>query len=144
MSSPDTAEVIPPLPKVDASSKFFWDGARNHLLLILRCEACGHHIHFPRPVCRYCLSDALVPTQMSGTGFVYTFTVARQAFHPWFADRLPYVIAVIELVEEPGLRMVSNVIGCAPEEVTLGAEVEVVFEPVSADVTLPLFQLRRT
>jgi len=61
---------------------------------------------------------------VSGNGSVYSYTVARQAFHPWFADRLPYVIAVIELVEETELRMMSNVIGCSPEEVMIGADLE--------------------
>jgi uncharacterized OB-fold protein len=79
---------------------------------------------------------------VSGNGLIYSYTVARQAFHPWFADRLPYVISVIELVEETELRMVSNVIGCAPEEVMIGADVEVVFQPVTNEVTLPMFQLR--
>jgi uncharacterized OB-fold protein len=68
--------------------------------------------------------------------------VARQAFHPWFAERLPYVIAVIELIEEPGLRMVSNVVGCEIEAINIGADVEVVFEPIAPEVTLPLFRLR--
>jgi uncharacterized OB-fold protein len=134
---------MPPLPTEDASSKFFWDGVRQHQLLILRCQACGHYIHLPRPVCRYCLSGDLVPERVSGNGSVYSYTVARQAFHPWFADRLPYVIAVIELVEETELRMMSNVIGCSPEEVMIGADVEVVFREITNELTLPMFQLRR-
>ena len=143
MPSSDSVAVMPPLPTEDSSSAFFWDGARQHRLLILRCQTCGHYVHLPRPVCRFCNSVDLVPAEMSGNGFVYSYTVARQAFHPWFADRLPYVIAVIELVEETGLRMLSNVIDCTPEDVTVGADVEVVFQLLTKDVTLPMFRLRR-
>jgi uncharacterized protein len=141
--SPNAATVVlPPLPREDASSKFFWDGVRQHKLLILQCQDCGRYIHWPRPICRYCLSEDLVPVEMSGNGSIYSYTVARQAFHPWFADRLPYVIAVIELVEERGLRMLSNVIDCATEDVRVGSDVEIAFRQVSADLTLPLFRLR--
>jgi uncharacterized OB-fold protein len=136
------SQPLPPIPEQDDSTAFFWEGARNSQLLMLRCDACGRHIHPPRPVCRHCLSGALSPAVMSGRGSVYSFTVARQAFHPWFADRLPYVIAVIELIEEPGLRMVSNVVGCEIEAINIGADVEVVFEPIAPNVTLPLFRLR--
>jgi uncharacterized protein len=142
VSSSEAVEVLPPLPTVDASSEFFWEGARQHQLLILRCQGCGHYIHLPRPVCRFCLSSDLVPTPMSGRGVVYSYTVARQAFHPWFASRLPYVLAVIELIEEEGLRMLSNVVDCAPEDVAVGAGVEVAFQAISDDVTLPVFRLR--
>ena len=79
---------------------------------------------------------------MSGRGVVYSFTVARQAFHPWFADRLPYVLAVIELAEEEGLRMLSNVVDCVPQDVAVGAAVDVAFQAISDDVTLPVFRLR--
>jgi uncharacterized OB-fold protein len=137
------ADVVasPPRPQEDASSAFFWEGARQGRLLILRCDDCGYYIHWPRPICRRCLSTSLNPAEVSGRGEIYSFTIARRAFHPWFLNRIPYVIAVIDLVEQPGLRMVSNIVGCEPESVKVGLKVAVEFQEVAPDLVLPLFHL---
>lgn len=140
--APDTALIGPPLPDEDSLTQFFWDGVRGQELWILRCDRCGHHIHWPRPVCRWCLSMELSPARMSGAGVVYSYTVARQAFHPWFSDKLPYVIAIVELVEEQGLRMVSNLIDCEVDAPAVGAPVQVTFETISNDLVLPMFRLQ--
>jgi hypothetical protein len=73
---------------------------------------------------------------------VYSFTVAHQAFHPWFTDKIPYVIATIELVEQPHLHLISNVIDCSPREVAVGMPVQVVFREVEPGNVLPLFTRR--
>jgi uncharacterized protein len=129
-------------PVPDPYTQFFWDGCREHKLLISRCDQCGFFMHFPRESCKKCHSFSLSPQQVSGLGTLYTFTICRQAFHPWFEDRLPYVLAVVELPEQPGLKLVTNIIGCPIESVKVGMELEVAFTEIDDTLTLPLFRPR--
>jgi hypothetical protein len=78
---------------------------------------------------------------LSGKGTVHTFTIVRQAAHPGFIDDVPYVLATIETDE--GLRMTSNVVGCEPEDVTIGMPVEVTFTELTPDISLPQFRPAR-
>jgi uncharacterized OB-fold protein len=126
-----------PLPDPDSLGAFFWEGAREGRLLIQRCSGCGTFIHYPRPVCRVCLSRDLAPQPVSGRGTVYSHTVMMQAFHPFFEDRVPYVLATVELVEQEGLRVMTNIVGCEPDHVRVGMPVEVTFEQLTADLTVP-------
>jgi uncharacterized protein len=130
-----------PLPQPDPMTEFFWEGARNHRLLILRCEHCGRYNHWPRPICRFCHAETLVPSEVSGRGTIWSYTVVCYSYHPGMKP--PYVLAAIELDEQPGLRMVSNVIDCGEDELAVGLPVEVVFQDVAPEVTLPLFRLVR-
>jgi uncharacterized OB-fold protein len=108
--------------------------------MIQRCDHCGFYLHWPRVICKRCQSFELTPTEVSGRGIVYTFTIAEQAFHPWWADKLPYVLAVIELVEQPNLKLESNIVDCPVERVHCGMEVEAVFHQLTDDITLPMFR----
>jgi hypothetical protein len=137
----DVSET-PPIPVPTKLTEFFWDGVNQHRLLILRCQNCQHFIHYPRPICERCASKNLAPEQVSGQATLYSYTVAMQAFHPYFVDRLPYVLAVVELVEEPGIRLTTNIINCPESELRTGLEVEVVFVSVTSALTLPVFQPR--
>ena len=131
--------IEPVVPAPDRYSAFFWEATREHRLDILRCDDCGFYVHWPRPVCKRCLSESLSPSTVSGRGHVYTFTVCEQAFHPWFDARLPYVLAVIELEEQPGLKLVSNVVDIEPTAIQCGMAVEVTFADIG-DAVLPLFR----
>jgi uncharacterized OB-fold protein len=135
-----TASPQPIVPRPDDVSRFFWGGCRRHELLIQRCDDCGHHIHPPRLVCRFCQGTNLAPSRVSGRGVVDTFTIPLQPFDPWFMSKVPYTLAVIELPEEPHLKLVSNVIDVDPDDVRIGMPVEVVFTAVTPEVTLPLFR----
>ena len=139
----DGVTVGAPRPTPDALSEFFWEGCREGRLQIQRCSSCGTFIHYPRPVCKNCLGTDLGPSAVSGEGSVYSFTVAHQAFHPWFSDKIPYVIATIELVEQPHLHLISNVVDCSPREVSVGMSVPVVFREVEPGIVLPLFERRQ-
>ena len=139
---PEGLTIEAPRPAPDELTAFFWEGCRAGSLQIQRCLSCGTFIHYPRPVCKNCLGTDLAPSTVSGNGSVYSFTVAHQAFHPWFADKLPYVIATIELVEQPHLHLVSNVVDCDPSEVEVGMPVRVVFREVESGMVLPLFTQR--
>lgn len=126
-----------PLPQPDAETAFFWEGTSRRALLILRCDACGTYVHYPRPACHACGARALTPTSVSGRGTVHTFTVTHRPV-PGFDP--PFVVTIVELEEQPGLRMVSNLIGLEPDDVRIGMPVEVAFQPAAEDVWLPVFR----
>jgi uncharacterized protein len=135
-----TAEEIPLRPARDPLTEFFWDAAREEKLMILRCQACGFYVHWPRPCCKRCHSFDLQPAPMSGHARLYSYTVGVQAFHPWFESRLPYVLAVVELEEQKNLKMLTNIVDCSEENVVIGMPLAVTFEHVSPDFSLPMFR----
>jgi uncharacterized OB-fold protein len=129
-----------PLPEVTPQMAPFWEAARRHQLVVQRCRGCGT-LRFPaRDICSRCLSRDAEWAPVSGRGTVFSFAVMHQVYHPGFAADVPYAVVVVEL--EEGARMLSNVVGCPVGEIAVGMPVEVVFEDVSADVTLPKFRPR--
>lgn len=127
-----------PLPQPTPLTAPFWKAARRRELMIQRCRACARHVFYPRVNCTHCGARDLEWVRASGRGTVYTYTVARRPTHPAFADKTPYVIAIVELDEGP--RMTTNIVGCDPEAVRIGMAVEAVFEDVSAETTLVMFR----
>src|SRR5438093_133096 len=103
-----------------------------------RCRDCRAVRFYPRAVCPACLSSAVEWIRASGRGTVYTFTVTQQNQTAGFREELPYVLAMVELEEGP--RLVTNLVGCAPDEVRVGMPVEVAFEDGTAEITLPKFR----
>ena len=131
-----------PVPAPNSETQFFWDAAKRGELAILRCEDCRTFIHPPKHRCRGCLSENLAPYVVSGRGRVYTLTRTHYVYHPAFREQAPYVVALVELEEDPSVRLVSNIVECALEEAAIGMAVEVVFERVTDDITLPQFRPR--
>lgn len=127
-----------PLPKPDKDSEVYWEAARRHELVLQQCRACERFRFYPRLVCPQCLSDQFEWRRASGRGVVYSFTVIHRPPFPAFRDRVPYVLALIDL--EEGVRMMSNVIGCEPNEVRIGMPVEATFDDVTEEITLPKFK----
>lgn len=130
-----------PLPQVSAEMAPFFAAARRHELVVQRCRGCGAHRFPARDRCSACLSREADWTRVSGRGTVFSYAVMHQVYHPGFADEVPYAIVVIEL--EEGVRVLSNVIGCPVPEIRIGMPVEVVFDEVGTEVTLPKFRPRR-
>ena len=130
----------PLLPVPDALTQFFWDGVAQGELRIQRCRECRHYIHYPRPICRFCRSRDLTGERVSGRAALYSWTISTQAFHPFWVERVPYTIATVELVEQPRLMFLSQVIGCAEGELRAGLPLEVTFERVAPELTLPFFK----
>ena len=128
-----------PLPTPTPLSQPFWDGTRQHRLRVQRCDACGELRFPPQVLCRACLGERYQWVDTSGRGTVHSLTVLHSPAGPAFAADVPYVVAVIELDEGPLL--LSNVVGCAPDEVTIGAPVEVDFVDVTDEITLYPFRL---
>jgi uncharacterized OB-fold protein len=127
------------LPPIDEQNRYFWTGGANDELLMLRCRNCRFWIHPPKSVCPRCAGSSMGPEATSGLGTVFTFTVNRHPFHP--AVPVPYVIAIVELEDQPDLRFTTNVVHCDPEDVHIGMPVRVTFER-HEDVFVPVFEPR--
>ena len=134
------AQVLPPLPQPTALTRAFWEGAAAHQLIILRCRQCGFWLHPPRPICRRCLSWEVAPEPTSGRGEVYTYTVTPTPFHPYWADKVPYVVAVVQLEEQVDLRVITNIVDCPEEDLRVGLPVEVTYVEAAPELTLPVFR----
>ena len=104
----------------------------------MRCQSCGTYIHLPRPICRTCQSFDLAPEPVSGRGTLFSVTQTVKAFHPFFVDRVPYLLATVELVEQPGLMFLSNLVGIDEPDVRIGMDVAVRFEDLG-DYVIPVF-----
>ena len=122
-------------PSTTADTQFFWDGVRAHRLLIQRCVSCGALRHPPRPMCPQCQSLEWDTIESSGRGTVFSFVIPHHPPLPWFPE--PYVVALVDL--EEGTRIVTNIVGVAPERVTIGMPVVVQYEQFDGDLVLPLF-----
>jgi uncharacterized OB-fold protein len=131
-------EYRKPLPQPNEDTRPFWDYCRKHELRMQKCRQCGF-IRFPAGmVCTRCHSTEADWVKLSGKGKVYTFNVVHYPYHKGFADDMPYVTAVIDLEEGPSV--LSNIIGCKPEQVAIDMPVEVVFEDINEEITLYKFQ----
>ena len=129
------------LPAPDDHTQTFWDAARERRLLIKRCAACGRAHYYPRTFCPHCWSPDVSWEDAGGGGSVYTYSVVHQNDLPPFNERVPYVAAIVDLDEGP--RVITNIVGCEPDEVAVGLPVDVDFLDIGDDVTVPVFRLRR-
>ena len=128
-----------PRPLPNEANAFYWDAAREHRLVLQRCDSCHLFQYPPDVVCVHCQSLAMTPTEVSGGGVLYSFATVGRAFHPGFVDQLPYVVGLVELDEQPGLRMLTNIVDASSSELSVGMAVEVTFEDRET-VTLPQFR----
>lgn len=126
------------LPRVTSETAPFWRGASDGRFLLRECHACGLAFFYPRAMCPDCLSADVDWTEAEGTGTIYAHTVSHRV-KGWPEEDLPLVHAFVELDEGP--RILTNVIECDPEDVTIGTRVQVTFEPTNEDdVAIPLFK----
>ena len=137
----DKKSYTKPLPHVDEESRPFFEALQRHELYVQRCRECGDLRYHPRALCTNCLSSRTEWLRARGTGKIYTFTVTYQNQSAGFRESLPYVMAWVELDE--GVKMLTNIIDCPPEQVKIGMPVEVVFEDVTPEVTLTKFRPAR-
>ena len=129
------ARPLRPRPALTQDNSFFFEGAKQHKLLVQRCTACGTLRHPPRPACAHCRSFEWEPLEASGRGTIFSFTVNHYPQVPAFD--YPLVVALVEL--EEGTRLIANVSGITPETVHIGMPVEVGFEDFDDDLSLPVF-----
>ena len=127
-----------PIPAITAEMQPFFDAAKRHELVVQRCAQCGKHRFPAREICSSCLSRDATWERVSGRGHIFSYNVMHQVYHPGFASEVPYAVVVVELDE--GARMISNLVGVALQDIKIGMPVQVVFEAVTAEVTLPKFK----
>ena len=127
-----------PVPPIDAWTRPYWDAARENKLLLQYCPSCEKHIFYPRRFCPFCDSDQLEWKESSGTGKVYAYTVVCNNAPSAFIADMPYVIAIVRLDE--GVQMMTNIVECNPDNVHSEMSVEVVFEKLNDEITLPKFK----
>lgn len=130
------AEYTRPIPEADEESREFYEGARRHELMLMRCKACGVWRLPSRPRCPDCWSTDTEWARASGRGTLYSFGVMHQKF-PGFEDVVPYNFATVELEEGP--RIVSNVVGVPNEDLRCDMPLKAVFDDVAGDATLVRF-----
>lgn len=127
-----------PVPIVNEWAAPFWKAARDGKLTLQRCNDCNEYIFYPRICCPHCFSDKVEWVEASGKGTVYSFTVVKNNPPSAFINDVPYVVAVVRLAE--GVQMLSNIVGCDPEEVRCDMPVQVTFEKLDDEFTLPKFK----
>ena len=131
-------EYPKPLPKVNADTKPFWDACRNHELRFQKCTECGHVRWPPSIICPLCYSNKTEWIRASGKGKVFSFVVYHKAYHPAFEADLPYVVAIVELEEGP--HFLTNIVGCDPGAVSCEMPVDVSWEDITEEFSLPKFR----
>jgi uncharacterized OB-fold protein len=129
-----------PLPGITEDGAPYWEATRRGELRVQRCDACGHLRFPPAVVCPKCLAAAHAWVALSGRGTIYSFIVVHRPQHPAFFADAPYNVAIVELEEGP--RLHGNVLDCANDDLRVGMPVEVTFERVDDEVTLPKFRPR--
>lgn len=144
--SGEAREATPPriIPENADRAPFAWTDGQEGRLHIPHCSGCSRWVLPPEPDCPVC-GGALHPRPVSGDGTVFTYTIDFHPFNP--AVPVPYVIAVVELADQPGLRLASNVVDCPPESVDVGMQVQARFESsASAEgvVYFPVFVPRES
>jgi uncharacterized OB-fold protein len=127
-----------PRPDPTGDTRGYWEGARRHQLVLQRCLACSAYRHDPRPMCPECHSLEFEWASVSGRGRVYSYAIVHQPLHPFWLDQMPYNVVLVEL--EEGIRLISNLVDCANEEISIGMPVSVCFEDLSEEISLPMFR----
>ncbi|MFD9668701.1 Zn-ribbon domain-containing OB-fold protein [Rhodococcus sp. NPDC059968] len=112
------------MPSPDPAARFFWMSGADGRLRIEQCDACEYLVHPPSGHCPRCGGDRCTPRPVSGRGTIHSYTVNYQQ---WFDGQPPYIIIIIDLDEQAGLRLTSNLLDCAPEDVFVGMRVSVRF-----------------
>ncbi len=131
-------EYKKPIPVIQPWTEAFWKATKEHRLVIQECRDCEAKIFYPRKYCPECWSSNLGWSEACGRAKVSTFAIMRGMVEPKFWDDLPYVLAMVDL--EEGIRMMTRIVECDPEEVEIGMDVEVVFEDITDQHALPLFR----
>ncbi len=138
----DRAEVpFRILPRLVESNRDFWQGGERGELRFWRCQDCGYYIHPPLPVCPMCHSKNLAVERVSGAATLTTYSINHQPWMP--GPELPYVVAIVEIVEQPSVRLTTNLVNCPHDEIRIGIPVRVTFEhhaDPDGDVWIPLFE----
>lgn len=126
------------VPEPSPVSKDYWEKAAQGELWIQRCRDCSSYFFYPRVLCPECWGENVEWAPVSGKGTVYSYTVVHRSDLQAFAEKTPYILAIIELDEGP--RMTANVVNCPVDKVRVGMPVKAVFESTGPHLKLPQFE----
>jgi uncharacterized OB-fold protein len=137
------------IPGPDGDERGFYDAARRGRLVVQACADCGRYRFPPRPMCPWCNSLGRAWREVAGRGRIWSFVVSHPPLLPAYAELAPYPVVTVELDEDPTIRMVGNVVraegapinSVPPSELAIGRRVQVVFEQITDDITLPRWLL---
>ena len=140
------------LPEADAATAGYWEAAQRHQLVAQRCNACSAWMHPPNvPLqfghftdgpCLECGAEDWDWAEVSGHGTLYSYVIVAQAVLPQWREAAPYNVAIVALEEDEGVQMVSNVVDVDDDQLKVGMPLEVIFDDVTDEVTLPRWRPR--
>lgn len=133
-----TTNPAPPTPMPDEASTPFFEEAKAGRLMLMRCLSCGEYRYPSRDRCDRCWSTETEWVAASGRATLHSWVIFHQLYHPGFADRIPYNVAVVELEEGP--RITTNIIECANDKLDAGMALSVAFDAVGDGVVIPKFR----
>ena len=132
-----TTEYNKQLPQITSDNKPFWDAAKQHELMAYKCQNCGTYYSIVVD-CVKCDTPKMDWVKVSGKGKIFTYVIYHQLYNPMWKDDIPYNAAWVELDE--GSILLSNIVDCKNEDLYAGMPVEVVYDDITEEVTLPKFK----
>lgn len=130
------------LPTIEDETRPFWDALNEGRLMVAQCGSCGKVHYYPRPMCPSCWSEDVSLVEVTGHGTLYTWSTVYVNDLPPFNTKVPYVAAQVDL--EEGVRLTTMVVDVAPHDLQIGMKLQVRFEAISDDVTIPVFAPARS
>jgi uncharacterized OB-fold protein len=143
MTMNDWSKVTRPIPVPNEWTKPFWEAAKQGVLALQRCRSCGHFQHPPYATCVNCVSTDLTFEPVEGKGTIYAYTIMYHAGDQRFAPAVPYASIIVELDAAKGALLAGNLLDVPYTEAKVGRRVEVVFQKLNDDITLPQFRLAK-
>lgn len=130
------------LPTIEDETRPFWDALNEGRLMVAQCGSCRKVHYYPRPMCPSCWSEDVSLVEVTGRGTLYTWSTVYVNDLPPFNTKVPYVAAQVDL--EEGVRLTTMVVDVAPHDLQIGMKLQVRFEAISDDVTIPVFAPARS
>lgn len=141
MTMNDWSLATRPIPVPNEWTQPFWDAAKEGILSLQHCQSCGKYQHPPYATCVNCISTDLTFEPVKGEGYIYSYTIMYHGGDKRFSQVIPYASIIVELDEAKGALLVGNLLDAPYSEAKVGRRVEVVFEKLNDDITLPQFKL---
>ena len=139
----DWSKVTRPIPVPNDLSNPFWKAAKRGVLELQRCQVCRRFQHPPYATCVNCMAIHLAFEPVRGQGAIYAYTIMYHGGDKRFASAIPYASIIVELDDAPGALMAGNLLDAPYTEAKVGRRVEVIFERLNDDITLPQVRLAR-
>lgn len=132
------------LPEVRPDTIEFWNACRKHEFKVQKCKKCGTCRFPPRPMCHSCNSVEAEWVKVDGNGQIYSWIVVRESAYrpvrPGFKEDVPYIVALADFPQAGNIRLLSNMVDCRPDELSVGMPVKVVFDDITGEISLPKFK----